>query len=89
MVTLVGSIVLLFLLILRASTWACLFCFTAQEERLRVCQMFVGKEVSKLRQCKDAFETAFEVLSDMEISEETLFLEPGPWGGPGEAKKKS
>ncbi|XP_060222753.1 sperm acrosome membrane-associated protein 6 isoform X2 [Meriones unguiculatus] len=68
LVTLVGSIVLLFLLILRASTWACLFCFTAQEERLRVCQMFVGKDVSKLRQCKDTFETAFEILSDMEIN---------------------
>ncbi|XP_055450830.1 sperm acrosome membrane-associated protein 6 [Psammomys obesus] len=68
LVTLVGSFVLLFLLILRASTWACLFCFTAQEERLRVCQMFVGKDVSKLRQCKDTFETAFEVLSDMEIN---------------------
>lgn len=51
--------------------------------------MFVGKDVSKLRQCKDTFETAFEILSDMEISEETLFPEPGPWGGAGEAKKKS
>ncbi|OBS70016.1 hypothetical protein A6R68_01446, partial [Neotoma lepida] len=67
LVALVGSSVLLFPLIFRASTWACLFCFTTHEERLRVCQMFVGTEGSKLGQCKDALTAAFEGLSDMEI----------------------
>ncbi|XP_059101003.1 sperm acrosome membrane-associated protein 6 isoform X5 [Peromyscus eremicus] len=67
LVTLVGSTVL-FPLIFRASTWACLFCFTTHEERLHVCQMFVGTEGSKLGQCKDALTAAFEGLSDMEIN---------------------
>lgn len=92
LVALVGSTVL-FPLIFRASTWACLFCFTTHEERLRVCRMFVGTEGSKLGQCKDALTAAFEGLSDMEISEETLLPDPGPWGGAGEtlsdSKKKS
>nr|XP_042124673.1 sperm acrosome membrane-associated protein 6 isoform X1 [Peromyscus maniculatus bairdii] len=67
LVALVGSTVL-FPLIFRASTWACLFCFTTHEERLRVCRMFVGTEGSKLGQCKDALTAAFEGLSDMEIN---------------------
>ncbi|XP_052025779.1 sperm acrosome membrane-associated protein 6 [Apodemus sylvaticus] len=62
LVALVGSIVLLFLLIFRASTWACLLCFTTYDERLLVCQMFVGREASKIRQCRDALENAFKGL---------------------------
>lgn len=84
LVALVGSIVLLFLLIFRASTWACLFCFTTYEERLRLCQMFVGNENLKIRQCANAFAAAFESLLDVEISEEPHLPEPGPWGGEGE-----
>ncbi|XP_051004384.1 sperm acrosome membrane-associated protein 6 [Acomys russatus] len=68
LVALVGSTVPLFLLILRASTLACLFCFTNYEERLHLCQMFVGTERSKLGQCKDALTAAFEGLSDMKIN---------------------
>ncbi|XP_076784021.1 sperm acrosome membrane-associated protein 6 isoform X2 [Arvicanthis niloticus] len=68
LVALVGSTVLLFLLIFRASTWACLFCFTTYEERLRLCQMFVGKENLKIRQCANAFAAAFESLLDVEIN---------------------
>ncbi|XP_041509424.1 sperm acrosome membrane-associated protein 6 [Microtus oregoni] len=67
-VSLVGSIALLFPLIFRASTWACLFCFTSHEERLRLCQLFVGTEGPKLGQCKDALTAAFEGLSDVEIN---------------------
>ncbi|CAO2627711.1 Sperm acrosome membrane-associated protein 6 [Lemmus lemmus] len=67
-VALVGSIALLIPLIFRASTWACLFCFTTHEERLRLCQMFVGTEGPKLGQCKDALTAAFEGLSDVEIN---------------------
>ncbi|KAL1771003.1 sperm acrosome membrane-associated 6 [Sigmodon hispidus] len=68
LVALVGSSVLLFPLIFRASTWACLFCFTTHEERLRVCQMFVGIGGSKLGQCRDEFISAFEIFSNMEIN---------------------
>ncbi|XP_038195491.1 sperm acrosome membrane-associated protein 6 [Arvicola amphibius] len=68
LVALVGSIALLFPLIFSASTWACLFCFTTHEERLRLCQMFVGTEGPKLGQCKDALTAAFEGFSDMEIN---------------------
>lgn len=93
LVTLVGSIVLLFLLIFRASTWACLFCFTTYDERLLVCQTFVGREDSKIRKCRDALETAFKGLLDVEFSEDPFFPQPGPWGRKGEslshAKKKS
>lgn len=81
LVALVGSIALLFPLIFRASTWACLFCFTTHEERLRLCQMFVGTEGPKLGQCKDSLTAAFEGLSDVEISEETPILDPGLWEG--------
>lgn len=72
LVALVGSFVLLLLLIFRASTWACLFCFTTDEERLSLCRMFVGTEDSKILKCRDALTDAFEGLSDMEISEEPL-----------------
>lgn len=93
LVSLVGSIVLLFLLIFRASTWACLFCFTTYDERLRVCQLFVGREENKIKLCKDELAGAFEDLEDTKISEEPLLPEPGPWGGEGESlsysKKKS
>nr|XP_048305005.1 sperm acrosome membrane-associated protein 6 isoform X2 [Myodes glareolus] len=68
LVALVGSIALMFPLIFRASTWACLFCFTTHEERLRLCQMFVGTEGPKLGQCKDSLTAAFEGLSDVEIN---------------------
>ncbi|XP_028622267.1 sperm acrosome membrane-associated protein 6 isoform X2 [Grammomys surdaster] len=68
LVALVGSFAPLFLLIFRASTWACLFCFTTYEERLRLCQMFVGNEESKIRQCFDGFSAAFESLLDLEIN---------------------
>ncbi|XP_051063812.1 sperm acrosome membrane-associated protein 6 isoform X1 [Phodopus roborovskii] len=68
LVALVGSIILLFPLIFRASTWACLLCFTTYEERLHLCQMFVDTEGPKLSQCKDALTTAFEGLSDTEIN---------------------
>lgn len=93
LIALVGSVVLLFLLIFRASTWACLFCFTTYEERLRLCRMFVGSEDSKIRQCRDALSAAFEGLLNMEISEEPHLPEPGPWGGERESlsysKRKS
>ncbi|XP_038947042.1 sperm acrosome membrane-associated protein 6 isoform X5 [Rattus norvegicus] len=68
LVALVGSFVLLLLLIFRASTWACLFCFTTHEERLSLCRMFVGSEDSKIRKCRDALTDAFEGFSDMEIN---------------------
>ncbi|XP_016836029.1 sperm acrosome membrane-associated protein 6, partial [Cricetulus griseus] len=67
LVALVGSIILLFPLIFRASTWACLSCFTTYEERLRVCQTFVNTG-PKLGQCKDALTDAFQGLSDTEIN---------------------
>lgn len=88
LVALVGSIILLFPLIFRASTWACLSCFTTYEERLRVCQTFVNTG-PKLGQCKDALTDAFQGLSDTEISEETLVPEPGPRGGAGESLSDS
>uniref|UniRef100_E9Q8Q8-2 Isoform 2 of Sperm acrosome membrane-associated protein 6 n=2 Tax=Mus musculus TaxID=10090 RepID=E9Q8Q8-2 len=68
LISLVGSIVLLFLLIFRASTWACLFCFTTYEERLRVCQLFVGREETKINLCRNELEGAFEDLKDMKIN---------------------
>ncbi|XP_040589852.1 sperm acrosome membrane-associated protein 6 isoform X2 [Mesocricetus auratus] len=68
LVALVGSTILLFLLIFRAPTWACLFCFTTYEERLRVCQMFADTDGPNLGHCKDAFKAAFEGLSDVEIN---------------------
>lgn len=89
LVALVGSTILLFLLIFRAPTWACLFCFTTYEERLRVCQMFADTDGPNLGHCKDAFKAAFEGLSDVEISEETLVPEPGPWGAAGETSSDS
>ncbi|XP_029327504.1 sperm acrosome membrane-associated protein 6 isoform X1 [Mus caroli] len=68
LISLVGSTVLLFLLIFRASTWACLFCFTTYEERLRVCQLFVGREETKISLCRDELEGAFEDLKDTKIN---------------------
>lgn len=89
----VGSCALLFLLIFRASTWACLFCFTTYEERLHLCQMFVGRDDYKIRRCTDDLKAAFDTLLDVEISEGPHLPEPGPWGGKGESlsysKKKS
>lgn len=93
LVSLVGSIVLLFLLIFRASTWACLECFTTYAERFRVCQLFVGISESKIEMCMDMFTEAFERFEDEKISEEPLLPEQGSWGGEGESlsysKKKS
>lgn len=89
LVALVGSFVLLLLLTFRASTWACLFCFTTHQERISLCRMFVGSEDSKIRRCRDALTYAFEDFSDMEISEEPLlcpfFINQGPGGGEGES----
>lgn len=85
LVALVGSFVLLLLLTFRASTWACLFCFTTHQERVSLCRMFVGSEDSKIRKCRDALTAAFEGFSDMEISEEPLLHKPGPRGGEGES----
>lgn len=85
LVALIGSFVLLFLLIFRASTWACLFCFTTYEERVSLCRMFVGSEQSKIQKCTDALTDAFKDLKDVKISEEPLLRKPGPWGGERES----
>ncbi|XP_023560646.1 sperm acrosome membrane-associated protein 6 isoform X2 [Octodon degus] len=58
-----------FLLVLRATTWACLLCFTTYTERLGICRMF-GVEGPKVDQCEEAFTGAFQGLSDMEINYE-------------------
>ncbi|XP_046322043.1 sperm acrosome membrane-associated protein 6 isoform X1 [Marmota monax] len=57
---------LLALLVLRASTWACLLCFTSYAERFRLCKMWArGPQVE---QCQEAFTAAFKGLSNVEIN---------------------
>ncbi|KAM6153719.1 sperm acrosome membrane-associated protein 6 [Erethizon dorsatum] len=58
------------LLVLRASTWACLLCFTTYTERVGICRMFAGVQGPKVDQCEEAFTAAFQGLSDMEINYE-------------------
>lgn len=58
------------LLVLRASAWACLLCFTTYTERVSICRMFAGLQGPRIDQCKEALTAAFQGLSDMEISEE-------------------
>lgn len=89
LVALAGSTVLLFLLILRASTLACLLCFTSPEERLQLCQIFEIATDFKMDQCKNLLKTAFQHLSDTEISEENFRPVAGPWGRAGEALSDS
>lgn len=66
------SLALLFLLGLAARVRGCLLCFTSYEERLRVCQFFLGEDSPKLEGCMKAFVSAFKGLRDIEISEEAL-----------------
>lgn len=65
------------LLIFRAPAWACLFCFTSHEERLRICQIFTGMEGPELETCEKEFTAAFEGLKDVQISEEPPPRPPG------------
>uniref|UniRef100_H0XK74 Uncharacterized protein n=1 Tax=Otolemur garnettii TaxID=30611 RepID=H0XK74_OTOGA len=69
---------LLALVVLRASTWACLICFTTYTERLRICKMFAGMNSPELKRCEEVFTDAFQGLEDIEISEETFQLHQGP-----------
>ncbi|XP_013364330.1 PREDICTED: uncharacterized protein LOC102004982 isoform X4 [Chinchilla lanigera] len=57
------------LLVLRASTWACLLCFTTYTERVGICRLF-GAQGPEIDQCEEAFTAAFQGLSDMEINYE-------------------
>nr|XP_036881898.1 sperm acrosome membrane-associated protein 6 isoform X3 [Manis javanica] len=52
----------------RAPAWACLFCFTSHEERLRICQIFTGMEGPELETCEKEFTAAFEGLKDVQIN---------------------
>ncbi|MBZ3890790.1 Sperm acrosome membrane-associated protein 6 [Sciurus carolinensis] len=62
---------LLALLVSRASTWACLLCFTTYAERFRLCQMWTRAQgPRRVEQCQDAFTAAFEGLSNMQINYE-------------------
>lgn len=63
--------------IFRAPTWACLFCFTSHEERLRICQIFTGMEGPELEMCEKEFTAAFKGLEDIQISEEPPPRPPG------------
>uniref|UniRef100_A0A286XPR0 Sperm acrosome associated 6 n=1 Tax=Cavia porcellus TaxID=10141 RepID=A0A286XPR0_CAVPO len=58
------------LLVLRASAWACLLCFTTYTERVSICRMFAGLQGPRIDQCKEALTAAFQGLSDMEINYE-------------------
>lgn len=69
---------LLALLVSRASAWACLRCFTTYAERLRICQIWAGPQGPRVKQCQEAFTDAFEGLSNMEISKDTILPGPGP-----------
>ncbi|XP_012669137.1 sperm acrosome membrane-associated protein 6 [Otolemur garnettii] len=59
---------LLALVVLRASTWACLICFTTYTERLRICKMFAGMNSPELKRCEEVFTDAFQGLEDIEIN---------------------
>lgn len=67
-------------MVFRGPAWACLFCFTSYEERVRICQIFAGVEGPELEKCQKAFITAFQGLLDIEISEENCHRPPGSWG---------
>lgn len=69
---------LLALLVSRASTWACLQCFTTYAERLRLCRMWAKVEGPRVQQCEDAFTAAFKGLSNVEISKDTTLPGLGP-----------
>nr|XP_030703613.1 sperm acrosome membrane-associated protein 6 isoform X1 [Globicephala melas] len=69
------------LTVFRASAWACLLCFTSYNERLQICQIFVGLESPDLEKCEEALTDAFKGLQDTEISEETPHILQGPEGG--------
>ncbi|KAM5133543.1 LOW QUALITY PROTEIN: sperm acrosome membrane-associated protein 6 [Callospermophilus lateralis] len=71
--------VLLALLVLRASTWACLLCFTSYAERFRLCKMWARGP--RVEQCQEAFTAAFKGLSNVEISKDSTLPGPGPAGG--------
>ncbi|KFO36528.1 hypothetical protein H920_02155 [Fukomys damarensis] len=58
------------LLVLKASAWACLLCFTTYPERAAICRMFARVQGPKIDQCEEAFTTAFQGLSDVEINYE-------------------
>ncbi|XP_049643552.1 sperm acrosome membrane-associated protein 6 [Suncus etruscus] len=62
------SLALLFLLGLALRVPGCLLCFTSYEERLRVCQFFLGEDSPKLEGCMEAFVSAFKGLRDIEIN---------------------
>lgn len=57
------------LMVFRGPAWACLFCFTSYEERVRICQIFAGVEGPELEKCQKAFITAFKGLLDIEIND--------------------
>nr|XP_025869553.1 sperm acrosome membrane-associated protein 6 isoform X1 [Vulpes vulpes]XP_025869554.1 sperm acrosome membrane-associated protein 6 isoform X2 [Vulpes vulpes] len=57
------------LMVFRGPTWACLFCFTSYEDRVRICQIFAGVEGPELEKCQKAFITAFRGLLDIEIND--------------------
>ncbi|KAM8964447.1 LOW QUALITY PROTEIN: sperm acrosome membrane-associated protein 6 [Lycaon pictus] len=57
------------LMVFRGPAWACLFCFTSYEERVRICQIFAGVEGPELEKCQKAFITAFQGLLDIEIND--------------------
>ncbi|XP_060145204.1 sperm acrosome membrane-associated protein 6 isoform X6 [Globicephala melas] len=58
------------LTVFRASAWACLLCFTSYNERLQICQIFVGLESPDLEKCEEALTDAFKGLQDTEINYE-------------------
>ncbi|KAM4801488.1 sperm acrosome membrane-associated protein 6 [Urocitellus parryii] len=69
---------LLALLVFRASTWACLLCFTSYAERFRLCKMWARGP--RVEQCQEAFTAAFKGLSNVEISKDSTLPGPGPAG---------